>query len=150
MSEKMRFNSQEHSSLKPKLSTTSDLKYAEQLQQIAAEQRFEWLDIKPVFEKLFEEIDELKVEIIKKDNGEDAGDQAQKIQDELGDVLFCCVNLARFLKVDPEKALAGTNEKFRRRFQFIEAKLYQQGLCAKDSSLEVLDQLWDQAKEEGL
>jgi len=146
----MRFNSQEHSSLKPKLSTTSDLKYAEQLQQIAAEQRFEWLDIKPVFEKLFEEIDELKVEIIKKDNGEDAGDQAQKIQDELGDVLFCCVNLARFLKVDPEKALAGTNEKFRRRFQFIEAKLYQQGLCAKDSSLEVLDQLWDQAKEEGL
>ena len=146
----MRFNRQEQSSLKPKLSTTSDLKYAEQLQQIAAEQSFEWLEIKPVFEKLFEEIDELKAEIALKDEGADAEVQAKKIQDELGDVLFCCVNLARFLKIDPEKALAGTNDKFRRRFQFIEERLYQDGLSAKNSSLEVLDQLWDQAKEKGL
>mgnify|MGYP002150037240 CR=1 FL=1 len=146
----MSFNIQEHSSLKPKPSTTSDLQYAVELQQIAAKQSFEWLDIKPVFEKLFEEIDELKAEIIKKDKGIDAEKQAEKIQDELGDVLFCCVNLARFLKIDPEKALAGTNDKFRRRFQFIEERLYQDGLSVKDSSLEVLDQIWDQAKEEGL
>jgi uncharacterized protein YabN with tetrapyrrole methylase and pyrophosphatase domain len=72
------------------------------------------------------------------------------MQDELGEVLFCCVNLARFMGVDASKALQGTNEKFERRFRFIERRALQQGKALPSMTLEELDQIWSEAKAEGL
>jgi ATP diphosphatase len=127
-----------------------------QLQSKAAEYGFDWPTVEPVFEKLQEEIAELKQELILSNiesNIEPNVDQDyyhNRLQDELGDVLFCCMNLARFLKIDPSKALNSTNEKFERRFNFIESFVSQKGKKMEDLSLEELDKAWDKAKEQGL
>ena len=122
------------------------------LQAKAAEYGFDWPTIEPVFEKLQEEISELKQELglsgLAANNDRDYFQD--RLQDELGDVLFCCMNLARFLKVDPSKALNSTNEKFERRFNFIESFVAKQGQKMEDLSLEELDKAWDKAKEQGL
>jgi uncharacterized protein YabN with tetrapyrrole methylase and pyrophosphatase domain len=68
------------------------------------------------------------------------------MQDELGDVLFAVVNLARHLEIDPEVALRGTNAKFERRFRFIEQSLLKEGKSPETSSLEEMDALWREAK----
>ena len=68
----------------------------------------------------------------------------------MGDLLFAVVNLARHLKVDAETALRQGNEKFERRFRFIENRLVSQGLNLANTSLEHMDQLWDEAKQQGL
>jgi len=105
---------------------------AYKLQKKAAEVGFDWDDISYVYQKVKEEITEL----------EETDDKTG----ELGDLLFALVNLARFLKVDPEEALARTNQKFRRRFAYIEAKLRALGKTPEQSSLEEMDKLWDEAK----
>ena len=64
----------------------------------------------------------------------------------MGDVLFCCVNLARFLKVNPDEALRSTNNKFVSRFQYLEEKLLTQGKKLNETELAELDALWDEAK----
>ena len=69
---------------------------------------------------------------------------------EYGDLLFAFVNIARFLKIQPEEALFATNEKFVRRFKFIEEKVRQSGKGFEEYSLEQLDQYWDEAKAKGL
>jgi ATP diphosphatase len=121
------------------------------LQSKAAEFGFDWPTIEPVFEKLQEEIKELQYELKQSTSqSRNNHDQMLRLQDELGDVLFCCMNLARFLKVDPCKALQSTNEKFERRFNFIEDCVAEQGKQIQHLSLEELDQLWDLAKEQGL
>ena len=122
------------------------------LQSKAAEYGFDWPTVEPVFEKLQEEIAELKYELAlsKSESCKDRAYQLNRLQDELGDVLFCCMNLARFLKVDPSKALNSTNEKFERRFNFIESFVALQGKKMEDLSLEELDKVWDKAKEQGL
>ncbi|MFT6030596.1 MAG: ATP diphosphatase [Oleiphilaceae bacterium] len=122
------------------------------LQTEAAEYGFDWPTIEPVFEKLQEEIGELKQELVlsKLESNLDRDYYQNRLQDELGDVLFCCMNLARFLKVDPSKALNSTNEKFERRFNFIESFVAGQGKKMEDLSLEELGTAWDQAKEQGL
>ena len=122
------------------------------LQSKAAEYGFDWPTVKPVFEKLQEEIAELKYELAlsKSESCKDRAYHFNRLQDELGDVLFCCMNLARFLEVDPSKALNSTNEKFERRFNFIESFVALQGKKMKDLSLEELDKVWDKAKEQGL
>jgi len=74
--------------------------------------------------------------------GHDALDQ----QLELGDVLFCAVNIARFINADPEQSLALVNRKFKHRFQYIEQALHTQGKDILSMSLVELDQLWDEAK----
>ncbi len=120
------------------------------LQSKAAEYGFDWSELEPVFEKLQEEINELKHECQQISLSVDHAKHQLRLQDELGDVIFCCMNLARFLKVDPDKALNSTNNKFERRFGFIEAYFTKQGKSLKDISLEELDSVWDLAKTNGL
>lgn len=123
------------------------LNRAEKLQKRAAQYGFDWPDLPPVLDKLQEEIEELKVEISKlQTRSLRDEDIHQRLNDELGDVLFCCVNLARFLKVSPDEALRSTNRKFTQRFQCIEAALHTQGKSMKETSLDELDVLWEQAK----
>jgi len=112
---------------------------ANKLSKKAAKIGFDWENTEQIFEKLDEEINELKIEI--------AGHNTGKIEEELGDLLFVIVNLARKLDVEPETALKRTNRKFRRRFKFIEMNLKEQGKCLDNSNLEEMDALWNEAKK---
>ncbi|MEQ9545907.1 MAG: nucleoside triphosphate pyrophosphohydrolase [Marinobacter sp.] len=116
---------------------------AEKLQKRAANHGFDWPDIEPVFDKLHEEIDELKEAWHAVENRAGARDA---VEDELGDLLFVCVNLARFMKVNPEQALNRTNHKFGARFRAIERRLEGEGRNLDDESLEALDAIWQQVK----
>lgn len=116
---------------------------AEKLQRRAARHGFDWPDISPVFDKLHEEIDELKEAWQAAEQG--AGDR-DAVEDELGDLLFVCVNLARFMKVNPEQALKRTNHKFEARFRAIEQVLAQEGRNMDEESLEALDAIWQSVK----
>jgi tetrapyrrole methylase family protein/MazG family protein/ATP diphosphatase len=112
---------------------------AEKLQKRAARVRFDWPEVGQVFDKLDEEVGEIREEIA-------AGGDPDRLEDEVGDLLFVAVNLARHLKVDPESALRRTNAKFERRFRAIEAELAGRGEKAEDQSLEALEELWQAAK----
>ena len=112
---------------------------ANKLTKKAAKVNFDWENSEQIFDKLNEEIDELKAEIAVGENG--------KIEDEIGDLLFVIVNLARHFDVEPETALKRTNRKFRRRFKFIESELKNLGKSFAESSLEEMDALWNRAKE---
>lgn len=116
---------------------------AEKLQRRAARHGFDWPDIGPVFDKLHEEIDELKEAWQAAETG--TGDR-DAVEDELGDLLFVCVNLARFMKVNPEQALKRTNHKFEARFRAIEQVLAQEGRDMDEESLEALDAIWQAVK----
>lgn len=111
---------------------------AQKLQMQAARHGFDWPDVGPVFEKLHEELDELRA-------AHGARDEAN-IREELGDLLFVVVNLARHFGVDAESALRECNRKFTRRFGYIEECLAAEGRGPAESSLEEMDALWDQAK----
>lgn len=100
---------------------------------------FEWDSVEQVKEKVDEEIQELYEAV---EHGE-----AEKIEEEFGDVLFALVNYARFVNVDPEQALEKTNKKFMRRFQYIEQSAAQHNKALKDMTLEEMDALWNRAKE---
>lgn len=120
------------------------LKRAHKLQKRAAQTGFDWPEIGPVFDKLREELDELEAEI---------GAQQlsrERLLDEMGDVLFCSVNLARSLGLDADEALRQANRKFERRFNYIESRLGSEGRALSESSLEEMDALWDAAKKSGL
>ena len=112
---------------------------AEKLQRRAARVGFDWGELKPVFAKIREELQELEQEIA-------TGGLPARLEDELGDVLFAVANLARKLKVDPEQALRGTNRKFERRFRHMERRLQERGLRPEEVSLEEMDKYWDEAK----
>ena len=101
---------------------------------------FEWKKREQVWDKVIEELNELKYEV---DNGLD-GD---KIEDELGDLLFALTNYARYIGVNPEDALERTNRKFIRRFQFIETESAKDGLKMEDMNLEKMEEYWVKAKE---
>ncbi len=116
---------------------------AEKLQRRAARHGFDWPDIGPVFDKLHEEIDELKAAWQAAQDG--TGD-VDALEDELGDLLFVCVNLARFLKVNPEHALKRTNHKFEARFRAIERVLAREGRTMDEETLEALDAVWQAVK----
>lgn len=116
---------------------------AEKLQKRAARHGFDWPDIGPVFDKLHEEIDELKEAWEAAHTG--VGDP-DAVEDELGDLLFVCVNLARFMKVNPEQALKRTNHKFDARFRAIERVLEREGRDMDEESLEALDAVWQAVK----
>ena len=118
------------------------LSRAAKLQRRAARVGFDWDDIEPVWGKVSEELAELEV-------ARQSGDAAA-ITDEMGDVLFACVNLARHLGVDPETALRGTGRKFERRFRYVEEHLQSAGEDSQAASLDVMDALWDAAKRAGL
>jgi nucleoside triphosphate diphosphatase len=108
------------------------------LQDKAARVGFDWPDIKPVFAKMTEEIAELAEAVASNDRAE--------IEGEFGDLLFVMANLARHLNIDPEAALRITNQKFIRRFNYIEAALGADGRTPTQSDLAEMDQLWDEAK----
>ena len=111
---------------------------AAKLTRRAARVGFDWPSTDEVFDKLDEEVAELKAEIA-------AGD-LDKARDEMGDLLFVLANLARKLGVEPEDALRGANAKFMRRFGFIEAELAKNGRTPEQSNLAEMDGLWDAAK----
>jgi MazG family protein len=113
---------------------------AAKLGKRAAQVGFEWTDVNGAVEKLDEELRELRHEIA-------AGVDAEPLADEVGDVLFCIVNVCRYLKVDPEHALRRTNAKFERRFRHVERRLKEQGRTPEQATLEEMDKLWDEAKE---
>jgi len=114
---------------------------AVKLQNRAARVGFDWPDTSLVIDKLNEEMLELSAEVAK-------GGDADRLEDELGDLLFVYANLARHMKVDPEAALRRANAKFRRRFGRIEEKLAERGLTPEQSTLEEMDALWNEAKAE--
>jgi nucleoside triphosphate diphosphatase len=116
---------------------------AEKLQRRAANHGFDWPDIEPVFDKLHEEIDELKEAWHDARSGRG---EVEAVEDELGDLLFVCVNLARFMKVNPEQALNSTNHKFEARFRAIEQHLEKEGRNFDDETLEALDAVWQAVK----
>lgn len=118
------------------------LSRAAKLQKRAARVGFDWDEASEVLDKIEEEIGELRVAIASKNFTE--------IEDEMGDLLFAQVNLARKLGVNPEQAIRSTNAKFERRFRFIEAQVKQLGGEWDSFSLEQLDQFWDQAKAQRL
>jgi tetrapyrrole methylase family protein/MazG family protein len=101
---------------------------------------FDFPNIAQAWDKLYEEIGELKEAIVQQDEA--------AIADELGDVLFATVNVARFLKVEPETALNHTNNKFARRFQFIEKRLAEQKIAWNKITIKKLDLIWEEAKEQ--
>ncbi len=104
----------------------------------AAKTGFDWANTEQIFAKIDEEIGELKIEMSSADH--------ERVADEIGDLLFAVMNLARHLDVEPETALKKTNRKFRRRFKFIEGELRKRGISVDDASLEEMDMLWNEAK----
>ncbi|WP_297804268.1 nucleoside triphosphate pyrophosphohydrolase [uncultured Brevundimonas sp.] len=114
------------------------LSRAAKLTKRAGRVGFDWPSTDEVFDKLHEEVGELRAEIA-------SGDKA-KIREELGDLLFVMANLARKLEIEPEDALRNANAKFVRRFQFIEAELQKDGRTPEQSDLAEMDALWDAAK----
>lgn len=131
------------------------LSRALKLQDKAAKVGFDWPSLGPVFDKMREELSELEDVALDADprgakrDGHQPMDGAltqQQIIEEFGDLLFVMANVARHLKVDPEAALRGANEKFRRRFAYIERRLADDGREPSQSDLSEMDGLWEEAK----
>ena len=114
---------------------------AVKLQKRAARVGFDWPTAAPVLNKIVEELDEISAEMA-------AGAGVERLEDEVGDLLFACVNLARHLTIDPETALRRANGKFNRRFRQIEDALAAQGRAPAEASLEEMEALWQQAKKD--
>jgi nucleoside triphosphate diphosphatase len=112
---------------------------AAKLQRRAARVGFDWPEPAEVLEKLDEEIAEIRAEL-------DAGPSAERLRDEIGDLLFAAVNFARHLDVDAEAALRQANAKFERRFRAIEEALRARGRRLEEASLDEMEALWRQAK----
>jgi len=117
---------------------------AHQISARVARVGFDWPDIEGVFEKLQEEVSELK-EVISEGNDDQKRD---RLEDEIGDMLFVIVNIARYLKIDSESALKRANRKFKTRFQHMENELVRQGKTLEETSLADMEKLWQQAKSE--
>ena len=102
---------------------------------------FDWPACEPVFDKVQEELEEI-LEVI------DQGGQAERLEDEVGDLLFAAVNLARHLKVDPETALRHANHKFERRFKSMESDLARDGKALDNLDLESMEKGWQAVKKQ--
>jgi ATP diphosphatase len=119
--------------------TLPGLTRAAKLQKRAAKVGFDWRQIAPIFEKLAEEADELKAELV-------ANAHWERIEDELGDMLFTVVNLARHTAIDPELAIRRANSKFETRFKAMESAMEQAGKNFEDLSIDEMESYWQQAK----
>jgi uncharacterized protein YabN with tetrapyrrole methylase and pyrophosphatase domain len=116
---------------------------------------FDWPEIAGLFEKLTEETRELQSNLAEmpaealRPSHEGAVPEPlrQRIEDEVGDLFFVLVNIARYLKVDAESALRRTNRKFRRRFGWLEEQLHSQGKEPGSATMEEMESLWQQAKK---
>lgn len=111
------------------------------LQKAAGEVGFDWNDIRAVLDKVVEESREVTEAL--------ASGHASHVEEEIGDLFFVMVNLARHAGVDPETALRGANAKFERRFAHVEDGLLARGLSPRDATLEEMDALWNDAKTKG-
>ncbi|WP_412972317.1 MazG nucleotide pyrophosphohydrolase domain-containing protein [Glaciecola sp. MF2-115] len=111
-----------------------------EIQLKCAELGFDWPEVTPVFDKVLEELDEIKAEV------QAPVHTQEKIEDEIGDLLFAAVNLARHLKVHPEVALQKANEKFTQRFALVERFADSDNLELNKMSLDALEVLWSKAK----
>jgi len=130
----------------------------------AAQVGFDWPNIEGLFEKLGEETDELRKNLEEypepgpqpvgassaaSARGIKVSEELQaRLEDEVGDLLFVLVNIARYLALDPESALRKTNRKFRRRFEYLEDKLREQGRKPSDASLDEMELLWQESKQQ--
>ncbi len=121
---------------------------ATQISKKVAAVGFDWETTDHVIEKLHEELDELAQARRKPREAGAAGERAEALEEEIGDILFVIVNIARHLKVDPEQALRKMNAKFRRRFARVERRLSEQGKSLQEASLEEMEALWEEAKRE--
>jgi tetrapyrrole methylase family protein/MazG family protein/ATP diphosphatase len=135
---------------------------AHKISSRAANVGFDWPNIEQLFDKLTEETQELKEEIekypapgpsphtrgIAGSRGEKVSEELrQRLEDEVGDLFFVLVNIARYLSLDPESALRKTNKKFKQRFQYIEQQLQANGRSIHGATLEEMESLWQQAKQ---
>ena len=111
---------------------------ARQIQKEAATFGFDWPDISPVFDKLEEELAELKQAFSEGDK--------EAISEELGDLMFVCVNLARHARVDAEMSLRNTNLKFQRRFAYVQQQMSAAGIEMEQHQLEQMERFWQEAK----
>ena len=111
---------------------------AEKVQKKAAKAGFDWPEVSGALDKLSEELAELRAAVAAGTN----------VEEELGDLLFSAVNVARFVKTDPEEALSSACDKFIRRFRLVEQAAAQSGQAMEDMDLEELDKLWEQAKQD--
>jgi len=127
---------------------------AQKISSKAAHVGFDWPEIEGLFEKLTEEtqelranISELPAEALKAGKKPQISEELHaRIEDEVGDLFFVLVNIARYLEVDPESALRKTNRKFRRRFGWLEEQLRQQGKSLENATLDDMEALWQKAK----
>lgn len=115
---------------------------AYRIQDKARNVGFDWEEKEDVWHKVKEEIEEYQTEIDKMDQ--------EKATDEFGDLMFSLVNAARLYHINPDNALERTNQKFIRRFNYVEQKTLQQERSLKDMTLEEMDALWNEAKKQGL
>jgi tetrapyrrole methylase family protein/MazG family protein len=114
------------------------LLYAHKVQRKAASVGFDWDDVEGAYPKVLEELDEVRSAA--------RADSAEAVADEVGDLLFACVNVARHLGVDAEAALRGATAKFRARFQAVEALAGARGVDLAGADLATLDRLWEEVK----
>jgi len=134
---------------------------AQKLSSRAAQVGFDWPNVDGLFDKLHEESDELREHLKEfpspgpRPQGRGVASSGRivvsenlqsKLEEEVGDLFFVLVNIARYLSVDPESALRKTNRKFKRRFQWMEARLQESGRAADEASMEELESLWQAAK----
>lgn len=115
------------------------LRRAQEVTRRAARVGFDWTCVNGLWEKMEEEMRELKQAV--------QGKEGEKIKSEVGDLLFTCVNLARFLHVEAEEALNETTTRFLARFSYMEEKLKQRGKRLEEATLEEMDALWEEAKD---
>jgi ATP diphosphatase len=134
---------------------------AHKLSSRAAHVGFDWPDIEGLFDKLAEETAELREELkaapIKGPPGTGVAGSGKpqvspevrgRMEDEVGDLFFVLVNIARYLSLDPESALRKTNRKFKRRFQWMEERLRASGRGPQQATMDELEELWQQAKKQ--
>jgi MazG family protein len=152
-----------HSVLDGVSSAQPALMEAYKISSRAANVGFDWPNIDELFAKLHEEIDELKAEVkeypapgpnpratgVAGARGAQIPDELRaRLEDEVGDLFFVLVNIARYLTLDPESALRRMNRKFKQRFQFVERELHARGTKIEHATLEEMEALWQQAKKQ--
>lgn len=119
---------------------------AHQLSTKAARVGFDWKNVEEIFDKLHEEVEELRSAIKDHSALRDEANHA-RVREELGDLLFAATNIARHVQVEPEAALKLTNRKFRKRFEYIENALHRRGQAFDETSIDELEALWQEAKK---
>ncbi len=122
---------------------------AHKLSAKAAGVGFDWPNMEGIFDKLKEEAEELRQEVSQVSDRQELSEPLrQRVEEEIGDLFFVLVNMARYLSLDSESALKKSNRKFKRRFQWMEASLQASGRAPQDATADELESLWRQAKKQ--